>query len=89
MYRSNRVRVGLGIDLPGGHLHPPMLGTATAPGDITDDAFVARRKAIADQVVALVTTAAGATGAKATTNTLPQLTDATASVRDVLGTLLG
>ncbi|WP_245757497.1 hypothetical protein [Amycolatopsis xylanica] len=89
MYRSNRVRVGLGIDLPGGHLHTPVLGTATAPGDITDDAFVARRKAIADQVVALVTTAAGATGTKATTNTLPQPADAATAVRDVLGTVLG
>ncbi|MFE0022535.1 hypothetical protein [Amycolatopsis sp. NPDC059021] len=60
MFRSNRVRVGLGLpDLPGGHLHTPVLGQPTAPTALTDQDFESRRHAIADQVVTLATAAAG------------------------------
>jgi hypothetical protein len=60
MYRANRVRLGLGATaVPGGHLHTPVLGVPDAPTTLTDTAFEARRRAIADQVVALATAAAG------------------------------
>ncbi|HEV7973344.1 hypothetical protein [Amycolatopsis sp.] len=55
MYRSNRVRLGLGAtDVAGGHLHTPVLGTPGDPAALTDAAFEARRRAIADQAVGLV-----------------------------------
>ncbi|MFI9388210.1 hypothetical protein [Kutzneria sp. NPDC052558] len=61
MYRSNRVRLGLGATaVRGGHLHTPVLGVPTAPTALTDPAFEARRTAIANQAVALVTAAANA-----------------------------
>ncbi|GAA0651764.1 hypothetical protein GCM10010174_89380 [Kutzneria viridogrisea] len=61
MYRSNRIRVGLGAtEVPGGHLHTPVLGEPSSPTAVTDPAFEARRKAIADQTVALVNAAASA-----------------------------
>ncbi|AXX34296.1 putative secreted protein [Actinosynnema pretiosum subsp. pretiosum] len=54
MYRANRVRTGLGAtDVRGGHLHTPVL--SQPEGDaLTDGFFEAERRAIADQVVALV-----------------------------------
>jgi hypothetical protein len=59
MYRSNRVRLGLGAtEVAGGHLHTPVLGTPGDPLALTDAAFEARRKAIADQAVALTKAAA-------------------------------
>ncbi|GAA1986969.1 hypothetical protein [Amycolatopsis minnesotensis] len=65
MYRSNRVRVGLGAtSVRGGHLHTPVLGQPTAPDAITDADFEARRKTIADQTVALETAAASALGGR-------------------------
>jgi pyrrolidone-carboxylate peptidase len=63
MYRANRVRLGLGAtDVRGGHLHTPVLGDPAGPTALTDPAFEARRTAIADQTIALVTAAAGALG---------------------------
>jgi pyrrolidone-carboxylate peptidase len=59
MYRANRIRLGLGTTgVRGGHLHTPVLGQPTDPVSITDSAFEARRKAIADQTAALVDAAA-------------------------------
>ncbi|WP_103354786.1 hypothetical protein [Amycolatopsis sp. CA-128772] len=61
-YRSNRLRLGLGLTaLPGGHLHTPVLGQPTAPDTLTDADFEARRQAIASEVVSLVTAAADGT----------------------------
>jgi pyrrolidone-carboxylate peptidase len=61
MYRANRVRLGLGAtDVRGGHLHTPVLGFPKDPIALTDADFQARRVAIANQTVALVTAGAGA-----------------------------
>ncbi len=61
MYRSNRVRVGLGATtVRGGHLHTPVLGDPAGATALTDPAFEARRTAITTQTVALVTAAANA-----------------------------
>ncbi|EWM14959.1 secreted protein [Kutzneria sp. 744] len=58
MYRSNRVRIGLGATaVRGGHLHTPVLGEPAGSTALTDAVFEARRTAIADQTVALVTAA--------------------------------
>ena len=55
MYRANRVRLGLNATtLPGGHLHTPVLGQPADPAALTDAAFERDRRAIADQVAALV-----------------------------------
>jgi hypothetical protein len=61
MYRSNRLRQGLGAwDVPGGHLHISSL-EYPAPADVlTDDAFEADRAAVVDQTVALVAAAGAA-----------------------------
>ncbi|GAA3430507.1 hypothetical protein GCM10018954_001080 [Kutzneria kofuensis] len=59
MYRSNRVRLGLGATaVRGGHLHTPVLGDPAGTTALTDPAFEARRTAIVNQTVALVTAAA-------------------------------
>jgi pyrrolidone-carboxylate peptidase len=59
MYRSNRVRLGLGATtVRGGHLHTPVLGEPAGTTALTDAAFEARRTAIANQAIALVTAAA-------------------------------
>lgn len=61
MYRSNRVRLGLGATgVDGGHLHTPVLGVPADPTALTDAAFETRRQEIADQAVALVKAAAAA-----------------------------
>jgi pyrrolidone-carboxylate peptidase len=61
MYRSNRVRLGLGATtVRGGHLHTPVLGEPAGATALTDAAFEARRTAIANQAIALVTAAASA-----------------------------
>jgi len=58
MYRSNRVRLGLGATtVRGGHLHTPVLGEPAGTTALTDAAFEARRTAIANQAIALVTAA--------------------------------
>ncbi|GAA3460627.1 hypothetical protein ACFFSW_20800 [Saccharothrix longispora] len=55
MYRANRLRLGLGATgVAGGHLHTPVLGQPADPTALTDAAFERERRAIADQVVALV-----------------------------------
>ncbi|MGW4523481.1 hypothetical protein [Amycolatopsis sp. NPDC004378] len=60
MYRSNRVRLGLGLtSVAGGHLHTPVLGQPADPAALTDAAFEGRRQAIAAQVIDLTTAAAG------------------------------
>jgi pyrrolidone-carboxylate peptidase len=60
MYRTNRVRLGLGLtSVAGGHLHTPVLGQPTG---LTDPDFEARRRAIAAEVVALTSAAAGGAG---------------------------
>jgi hypothetical protein len=59
MFRSNRVRLGLGLtSVAGGHLHTPVLGQPTDPAALTDADFEARRQAIAAQVITLATAAA-------------------------------
>jgi hypothetical protein len=60
MYRSNRLRTGLGLTgIAGGHLHTPVLGTPTDPAALTDADFEARRAAISSQIVTLLTAALG------------------------------
>ncbi len=55
MYRANRVRTGLGAaTVLGGHLHTPVLTQPVDPAALTDAAFEAQRRDIADQAVALV-----------------------------------
>ncbi|MER5261091.1 hypothetical protein ABTZ99_03265 [Actinosynnema sp. NPDC002837] len=55
MYRANRLRLGLNATaVAGGHLHTPVLGQPADPAALTDAAFERDRRAIADQVVALV-----------------------------------
>ena len=55
MYRSNRLRLALGLhDVPGGHLHVSALTDLNDPAEITDAAFEEDRRAIVDQTVALV-----------------------------------
>ena len=89
MYRSNRVRLGLGASgVGGGHLHTPVLGQPTAPTDLTDADFEARRQAIANQVVTLATAAITRPAAgTALPNTLTD-SDPRADVLAVPGTVL-
>ncbi|MEU4741790.1 hypothetical protein AB0G02_15175 [Actinosynnema sp. NPDC023658] len=55
MYRANRLRLGLSATATaGGHLHTPVLGQPADPAALTDAAFEQERRAISDQVVALV-----------------------------------
>ncbi|WP_146173856.1 hypothetical protein [Saccharothrix carnea] len=55
MYRANRLRLGLSATTTaGGHLHTPVLGQPADPTALTDAAFERDRRAIADQVLALV-----------------------------------
>ncbi|NKE55550.1 hypothetical protein FXN61_01405 [Lentzea sp. PSKA42] len=55
MYRANRVRIGYGAtNVLGGHLHTPVLGQPADPAALTDATFESQRRAIADQVKALV-----------------------------------
>lgn len=55
MYRANRLRLGLSATATaGGHLHTPVLGQPADPAALTDAAFERDRRAIADQVRALV-----------------------------------
>lgn len=56
MYRSNRLRLGLDLSqLPGGHLHTPVL--TNPPGRVTTAQFDADRRTIADQAIALISSA--------------------------------
>jgi hypothetical protein len=61
MYRSNRLRQGVGAwDVPGGHLHISALEYPADPAALTDDAFEADRAAVVDQTVELVRAAGAA-----------------------------
>ncbi|MCX4991167.1 MULTISPECIES: pyroglutamyl peptidase [unclassified Streptomyces] len=66
-YRATllRDRLGLGANLPGGHVHTPVLqfgtgNTDPATGTVTDPEFVRNRLDIIDQVRAILTVAADA-----------------------------
>lgn len=66
-YRATllRDRLGLGVSLPGGHVHTPVLefgagNTDPATGAVTDPVFVRNRLDIVAQVRAILTVAAGA-----------------------------
>ncbi|XVS64390.1 hypothetical protein ACQPYE_40155 [Actinosynnema sp. CA-299493] len=55
MYRANRLRLGLSATTTaGGHLHTPVLGQPADPAALTDAVFEHDRRAIVDQVTALV-----------------------------------
>ncbi|GLY42095.1 hypothetical protein Amsp01_081180 [Amycolatopsis sp. NBRC 101858] len=84
MFRANRVRLGLGLtSVAGGHLHTPVLGQPTG---LTDPAFEARRQAIASEVTALASAAAGG---PAPTISLPQKESPRAAMDSLPGTVLG
>ena len=62
-YRVTLLRDALGLHLPGGHLHTPIL--EFAPGnttELTDPTFAANQLDIVNQVRAVLTVAAGAAG---------------------------
>jgi hypothetical protein len=64
-YRATLLRDELGADLPGGHVHTPVLqfgdgNTDPATGTVTDPVFVANRLAITAQIRAIVIAAANA-----------------------------
>ncbi|MCR6482645.1 hypothetical protein M8542_07430 [Amycolatopsis sp. OK19-0408] len=82
MFRSNRVRVGLGLtSVAGGHLHTPVLGQPTG---LTDPAFEARRQAIVTQVLGLTSAAASVSSPAAA----PRSTESPrAAVESVPGTV--
>ncbi|MFG2191482.1 pyroglutamyl peptidase [Streptomyces sp. NPDC048639] len=63
-YRATLLRDALGLAVPGGHLHTPVLqfgadNTDPATGKITDPDFVRNRLAITEQVRAVIRTGAG------------------------------
>ncbi|WP_410669276.1 hypothetical protein [Amycolatopsis sp. cmx-4-68] len=86
MFRSNRVRLGLGLtSVAGGHLHTPVLGQPTDPAALTDADFEARRRAITAEVVTLATAAAGGSSVAVA----PPVTEsAQAAVASLPGTVL-
>lgn len=90
MYRSNRLRTGLGLaGVAGGHLHTPVLGTPTDPAALTDAGFEGRRAAISSQIVSLLTAALGDAPAPSTTPATPAPdASARADVLAVPGTTL-
>jgi pyrrolidone-carboxylate peptidase len=64
-YRATLLRDRLGLRIPGGHLHTPVLdfgegNTDPGTGTITDPTFVQNRQDIIDQVRGIVRVAAGA-----------------------------
>ncbi|MEU5266832.1 hypothetical protein [Amycolatopsis sp. NPDC021455] len=86
MFRSNRVRLGLGLtSVAGGHLHTPVLGQPADPVALTDADFEARRQAIATQVIALATAAAAGPDAGSPRRTTES---ARAAVESLPGTVL-
>lgn len=63
-YRATLLRDRLGLDVPGGHVHTPVLefgpdNTDPDTGEITDPEFVRNRQDIVDQVRSIVRVAAG------------------------------
>ena len=86
MYRSNRVRVGLGLTgVAGGHLHTPVLGEPADPAALTDADFEARRQAIAAQALTL---AAAAAAVPAPASPVPAPPAIRADILAVPGTVL-
>ncbi|MEU3183137.1 pyroglutamyl peptidase [Streptomyces sp. NPDC006923] len=64
-YRATLLRDRLGRDIPGGHVHTPVLqfgagNTNPATGTVTDPEFVQNRLDIIEQLRAIITVAAGA-----------------------------
>jgi pyrrolidone-carboxylate peptidase len=62
-YRATLLRDRLGLDVPGGHVHTPVLefgegNTDPATGEITDPQFVRNQRDIVDQVRSIVRVAA-------------------------------
>ncbi|MEV7046281.1 hypothetical protein [Amycolatopsis sp. NPDC051061] len=83
MFRANRVRLGLGLtSVAGGHLHTPVLGQPTG---LTDPDFEARRQAIASEVIALTSAAAGSSPAVS----LPAKESPRTALDSLPGTVLG
>ncbi|GAB3451270.1 pyroglutamyl-peptidase I [Actinophytocola sediminis] len=59
-YRVTLLRDALGLDLPGGHLHTPVLEFGPDNvSEVTDPVFAANQRDIIDQVRAVLTVAAG------------------------------
>ncbi len=59
-YRATRLRDAVRLDVPGGHVHTPVLEFAAGnSGAITDPVFEHNREAILAQLRAIITTAAG------------------------------
>ncbi|MEU6080968.1 pyroglutamyl peptidase [Streptomyces sp. NPDC047108] len=63
-YRATLLRDALGLTVPGGHLHTPVLqfgagNTDPATGQITDPEFIRNRLAITEQVRSVIRTGAG------------------------------
>ncbi|OEV28661.1 pyroglutamyl peptidase [Streptomyces nanshensis] len=68
-YRATLLRDRLGLDIPGGHVHTPVLefgpgNTDPATGKITDPEFLENRRDIVDQVRSIVRVAAGTDSAE-------------------------
>jgi hypothetical protein len=83
MFRANRVRLGLGLtSVAGGHLHTPVLGQPTG---LTDPDFEGRRQAIASEVSALTSAAAGSSPAVS----LPAKESPRAALDSLPGTVVG
>ncbi len=66
-YRATLLRDAVGLRVPGGHLHTPVLrfgegNTDPATGRITDPEFVRNRLAITAQIRSVISVAVGATG---------------------------
>ncbi|MEU5052711.1 pyroglutamyl peptidase [Streptomyces sp. NPDC021096] len=66
-YRATLLRDAVGLRVPGGHLHTPVLrfgegNTDPATGRITDPDFVRNRLAITAQIRSVISVAVGATG---------------------------
>lgn len=62
-YRATLLRDALGLDVPGGHLHTPVLRFAEGnTEEITDPVFVGNRHDITEQVGAILRAAAGTLG---------------------------
>jgi pyrrolidone-carboxylate peptidase len=66
-YRATLLRDRTGLDVPGGHVHTPVLqfgdgNTDPATGTVTDPVFVRNRLTIIDQIRTIVVTAAGTLG---------------------------
>ncbi|WP_198942917.1 pyroglutamyl peptidase [Actinophytocola xanthii] len=61
-YRTTLLRDALGLDIPGGHLHTPVLQFAEGnTTELTDPVFEANQRAIVDQVRSVLVVVAGTT----------------------------